>query len=66
MLLPGRTYIVGDPGTSRIFATFFRQIQVKTKKSFPLQAQAPGTVPYGKYGPGYCITLIQTLDEGLS
>ena len=23
---------------------------------------APGTVPYGKSGPGYCITFIKSLD----
>ena len=26
---------------------------------------APGPVPYGKSGPGYCITFIKKLDENL-
>ena len=35
------------------------------KKSYHLSAGPPGTVPYGKSGPGYCITFMKKLDEGL-
>ena len=34
------------------------------EKSYNLSA-GPWTVPYGKSGPGYCITSIKSLDEGL-
>ena len=36
---------------------------MKTKKSPTIWGQGPE--PYGKYGAGYCITLIKSLDEGL-
>ena len=38
---------------------------MKTKKSPTIWGQGPGTVPYGKNGAGYCITLIKSLDGGL-
>ena len=57
--------LLGDPGALRIFATSFCQIQVKTKKSLTILALGPGTVPYGKSGPGYCIAFIKRLDDGL-
>ena len=38
---------------------------MKTKKSPTIWGQGPGTEPYGKYGAGYWITLIKSLDEGL-
>ena len=37
----------------------------RPKKVLPTERGAPGTVPCGKSGPGYCITFIQRLDEGL-
>ena len=36
------------------------------KKILPFERGAPGTVPYVKSVPGYCITFIKRLDEGLS
>ena len=38
---------------------------MKTNKSPTTWARGPGTVPYDKYGAGYCITFTQSLDEGL-
>ena len=41
-------------------------MQVNTKNVSPSERRAPGTVPYyGKSGPGYCITSIKRLDEGM-
>ena len=37
---------------------------MKTKKSSTIWRQGPGTKPYGKYGAGYCIKFIKSLDEG--
>ena len=39
---------------------------MKTKKKVLSERGAPGTVPYVKYVPGYCITFVKRLDEGLS
>ena len=39
---------------------------MKTKKSPTIWGQGPRTELYGKYGAGYCIKLIKSLDEGLS
>ena len=47
----------GAPGTWGIFST-------KTRKSPTIRTQSPGTVPYGKYGAGYFIMSIKSLDEG--
>ena len=38
---------------------------MKSKKSPTIWALGPGAVPYGKYGAGYCITFIKSLDENL-
>ena len=57
----------GAPGTLRIIATSSCQIQVKTKnKVLSSNRGAPGTVPFGKSGPGYCIIFKKKFDEGLS
>ena len=37
--------------------------KLRPKKSYYLSA-GPGTVPYGKFGAGYFITPIKSLDEG--
>ena len=59
----------GAPGTLGIFPTSSCQKYVKIKKVLPSVRVAPGTVPYGKSGPGYCITFIKLIklcsDEGL-
>ena len=54
-------------GTSKIFATNYCQIYVKTEKMSHHQSAGPlaGTVPYyGKSGPSFCITFIKRLDKG--
>ena len=38
---------------------------MKIKKSPTILGQGPGTEPYGKYGAGYCIKFIKSLDEDL-
>ena len=38
---------------------------MKTKKRPTIWGQGPGTEPCSKYGAGYCIKFIQSLDEGL-
>ena len=45
---------------------FLPNIGENQKKVFPSERGTPGTVTYGKSGPGYCITFIKILDEGLS
>ena len=56
----------GAPGTLEVFAKSSCLIQVKTTKTvLPSESGAPGTVPYGKSAPDYCITFIKRLHEGL-
>ena len=64
-VIPGPDLHCEAPGTMRIFATSSSQISIKTKKRPAILAWRPGTVSYGKSGPGYCSTIIKTLDEGL-
>ena len=46
------------------FRNIFLPNIMKTKKKVLLSERGiPGSVPYGKSGPGYCITLIERLDE---
>ena len=35
------------------------------RKALPFERGAPGTLPFGKSGIGYCITFIKILDKGL-
>ena len=35
------------------------------QKSLAIWARGPGTVSYGKTVPGYCITFIKRLEDGL-
>ena len=65
MLLRGPDYIARGLGTSGIFATTFCQILVTSKKVLPSERGTPGTVPYGELEPGYCITFLKRIDEGL-
>ena len=37
---------------------------MKSKKSPTILGQGTGTEPYSKYGAGYCIKYIKSLDEG--
>ena len=55
----------GGPGAVEVFATSSCQLLVKTEKILPSECGAPGTVPYGKSGPGYSIAFIKRLDAGL-
>ena len=58
--------MVRTPGILGIMATSSCQVLVKTKIVLPSERDAPGTVPYGKSSPGYCIAFIKGLDEGLT
>ena len=63
MLSLGRIYIARGLWHLGGFCNIFPpNLSEDQKKSYYLSA---GTVPYGKYGPGYCITFIKSLDEGL-
>ena len=47
------------------FHNIFLPIIGEDQKSLTIWAQAPGTEPCRKFGPGYCITFIKRLDKGL-
>ena len=47
----------------KIFSPNLRKDQINV---LPSECRAPGTAPYGKSGPGYCIMFIKMLDEGLT
>ena len=69
MLFPGWIYIAqGSRHLGDFCNIFLPNINEDQKKTYYLRAgpQGPGTKPYGKYGAGYCIKLIKSLDEGLS
>ena len=53
------------PGTLG-FTKFFLPNTGEDQKKILSEYRAPGTVPYVKSVPGYCITFIKRLDEGLS
>ena len=59
MLFPGLNYI------ARGLWYFLPNIDEDQKKVLPFERGAPGTMPYGKSGPSYCITIIKRLDEDL-
>ena len=65
MLFPHKIYMARGP---RYFGGFCNISQPNIgevqKKSYHL-ARVPGTVQRGKSGPGYFITFIKRLDEGL-
>ena len=65
MLFPGRIYIARGFCDSADFCNIFLPKKVKTKKSLTIWARGPGTVAHAKYGAGYCIKFIKSLDEGL-
>ena len=44
---------------------FLPNIAKGQKKFLPSVHGAPGTLPHGKSGPGFCITFIEKLDKGL-
>ena len=55
----------GAPGSLGIFATSSCRIGEDRKTVLPFEREVPGTVPYGKSGPDYCITFTKRLDEDL-
>ena len=63
MLLPG-------PDLHSLALWDFRNIFLpnagEDQKNVLSERGAPGTVPYVKPVPGYCITFVKRLDEGLS
>ena len=63
MLFPGRIYIARGPWHLGDICNIC-QIYMKTKKSPTIWARDRGTKPCGKFGAGYCITLMKGLDEG--
>ena len=66
MLLPGRIYIARGPLALRGFLQhLLAKYKRRPKKVLLSERGGPGTVPYDKYGAGYCITSIKRLDEGL-
>ena len=65
MLFLGRIYIARGPWQLGDVCNIFQpKISEDQKKPYNLSA-GPGAVQYGKYGAGYCITFIKSLDEGL-
>ena len=58
--------IARDPWPFEDFCNIFLpNIGEDQKKILTSERGAPGTVPHGKSSPGYCITFIKRLDEGL-
>ena len=64
-VIPGRIYIVRGPWQLGDFCNIFRSNISEDQKSPTIWVRGYGTVPYGKYGAGYCIAFIKSLDEGL-
>ena len=65
MLFPGWIYIARGLWHLSDFCNIVQRNTNKDRKNFTIWVRGYGTVPYGKYGAGYCITLIKSLDEGL-
>ena len=65
MLFPGRIYIARGPWHLGDFCNIFRPNVSEDQKSPTIWALGPGSLPYCKYGAGYGITFIKSLDEGL-
>ena len=66
MLLTGPDYITWDLWYFGDFRKIFLlNIDEDQKKVLPSEHDAPGTLLYGKSAPGYCITFIKRLNEGL-
>ena len=65
MLFLGWIYIARGPWHLGDFCNIFLPNISEDQTSPTIWALGSGTVPYGKYGAGYCITFIKSLDEGL-
>ena len=62
----GRIYIARCPWYFGDFRNIFLPNTGEDQKQvLPSERWAPGTVPYGKFGRGYCITVVKNLDEGM-
>ena len=62
MLFLGRIYIARGPWHLGDFCNIFLPNVSEDQKSPTIVGQGPGTEPYGKYGAGYCIKFIESLD----
>ena len=62
---PGRIYIAQSPWYFGDYRNIFLPYIGQGIKSLDMWARAPGTVPFGKSGPGNCIMFIKRLDVGL-
>ena len=65
MLFPNRIYIARGPWHLEDFCNIFLPNISEDQKSPTIWARGPGTAPHAKYGAGYFITFIKTLDECL-
>ena len=66
MLLLGQDLHCVSPWQFRDFYDIFLPNTGKGQKNvLPSEHGAPGTLPYGKSSPGFCIAFIKKLDEGL-
>ena len=66
MLFPDRINIARGPWHFGDFCNIFLpNIGENQTKVLPSERGAPGTVPYGKSGPGHWITFIERLDQNL-
>ena len=58
MLFPGRIYIARSPWHLGDFCNIFLPNISEDQKILTVRARSPGTLPYGKYDAGYCITSV--------
>ena len=65
MLLPGPDLHFAGPLALWRFRNVFQPNIGEDQKKSPSEREAPGTRPYGKSGPAYCITFIKRFDDGL-
>ena len=65
MLFPGRIYTAQGLWHLKDFCNIVLPNINEDQKSPTIWGQGAGTEPYGKYGAGYCIKFIKSLDEGL-
>ena len=66
--IAGARFTLRGPGPLELCGfcnIFLPNIGENQKNVLPSERKAPGTVLYGKFDPGYWITLIKRLDESL-
>ena len=66
MLLPSRIYLAQEPWYFGDNRNIFLPNIGEDQKVLHSERGALGSIPFGKSGPGYCITFIKRLDERLS